>query len=70
MYAVLPSLLQPSPDLCAVPDAFRGHKNILTAHCHILLSPWHGLERFVKRQTGGLRRSPSSGWPGPTDSTT
>lgn len=74
MCAVLPSLLQPFPGLCAEPDTFGGHKDILTAHCHISLSPWHGLERFVKRQSGGLRqwkrRNPSSRWPGPTEGNT
>lgn len=70
MHAVLPSLLQHFPDLCAVPDTFRGHENILTAHCCILLAPWHGLERFVKKQRWWKRRSPSSRWTGPAESST
>lgn len=44
IFGFLPSLLQPLPDLCAVPDTSRGYRNILTGHGRILLSPWRGLE--------------------------
>lgn len=48
MYAVLLSLLQPFPDLCAVPDTFRGHESIrmLTAtSCCPHDVVWRGLWR-------------------------
>lgn len=48
-------------------DTFKGHKNILTVHCHILLSPWHGEERALGRgsvvdgDSGRVETLPSGG---------